>query len=212
MKTAEQHNFPLVGRVELSPEDKPDKLPTLERHPGPVTVPQYFDDETLSYHIDTKHPDYLATLAALQAPGPPDPSEPFDPEKELRELGEERDQQREPKSFTAEWAPGDEPFGESLNLNEYPVALLKMKKCRSFRADLYHKLTIIMRASGGYGSSGLLNTAKRLRVNRTTMHAWLTWRRVPRDLLTFERIDAAYSEALERLVAGGCQKRKRKRK
>jgi hypothetical protein len=184
-------------------------MKTAQQPAGPVTVPQYFDDETLCYHVDTKHPDYLTTLAALQAQEPKELCV-IDSEKELRELGEERDRRREPKSFTAQWAPGDEPFGESLDLNEYPAALLKMKKCRSFRADLLHKLQIIMRASGGYGASGLANAAKRLRVSRVSVWRWLTWRQVPSSLLAFERIDAAYSEALERLVAGGCQKKKRK--
>ncbi len=36
----------------------------------------------------------------------------------------------------------------------FPSALRKLRKCRSFRADLRHKLEIIVRAHGGYGQGG----------------------------------------------------------
>ncbi len=44
-----------------------------------------------------------------------------------------------------------------------------MKKCRSFRADLRHKLEIILRARGDWGQRGVSRASSRLGVTRHTL-------------------------------------------
>jgi hypothetical protein len=127
---------------------------------------------------------------------------------DLLELGADLDTRPLPDPDLKPWAPGDMPHAESVDLNEYPVELLKMKQCRSFRADLRHKLTVIIRAHGGYGHRGVEGAAKRIGVSRITLWNWLRWMTSPRTRLHFEIIDNAYAEALETLVA---DKLKRKR-
>jgi hypothetical protein len=124
-------------------------------------------------------------------------------------LGDLHDKRPLPEPELAPWAPGDLPHGESIDLNEYPVELLKMKVCRSFRADLRHKLTLIIRARGGYGNKGVTGAAERLGVRRQTVYQWLKWLTAPKTRLHLERIDNAYQEAVEQLVA---EKLKRRRK
>lgn len=123
-------------------------------------------------------------------------------------LGADRDCRPVPVGRVVPWAEGDLPHGEDLDLNEYPVELLKMKKCRSFRADLRHKLTIIIRAHGGYGHGGLEGAAKSLRVTRQCVWLWVRWATSPRQRLMFERIDRLYSEGLETLVQEKLKNRK----
>lgn len=126
----------------------------------------------------------------------------------LAELGGARDALPIPAPELAPWAEGDAPHAEEIDLNEYPVELLKLKKCRSFRADLRHKLTLIIRAHGGYGRRGVLRAAYALRVSRQTLNQWLRWEASPRSRNTFARIDNLYAEALEKLVAEKTKKKK----
>lgn len=104
------------------------------------------------------------------------------------------------------WAPGDMPHGESTDLNEFPNEVLKLKICRSFRADLLHKLNLIVRSFGGTGNGGVQRTAQRLRVGRHSLQRWRRWEGSPRTRLVFERIDNAYLEAIEKLATLACKK------
>lgn len=117
------------------------------------------------------------------------------------ELGSLEDRRRFKEPQMTPWAPGDEPLWESINLDELANEVLKMKVCRSFRADLRHKLILIIRANGGYGKLGLDNTAKLLRVHRVTLYRWLNWLQCPRWRNVFERLDSAYEEAVQILTA-----------
>ncbi len=92
------------------------------------------------------------------------------------------------------------PHGQSVDLNEYPSLLKDMKKCRSFRADLRHKLEIIMRAHGGWGQRGVWRASSRLGVTRHTLRKWIKWQTSPRTRLMLETIDNAYEEAIEKLA------------
>lgn len=124
----------------------------------------------------------------------------------LRDLGKEFDLLPLPVPPMTPWAPGDEPHWESLDLNEYATRVRSLRKCRSFRADLRHKLHVIVRACGGYGQRGMWNAAYWLRTTRQALHAWLKWDRTPRFRDTWERIDARYADALELLAARECFK------
>jgi hypothetical protein len=108
------------------------------------------------------------------------------------------------------WAEGDAPAHENLDLNEYAVLVLKLRRCRTFRADLLHKLQLIMRAAGGYGRGGQIRAARRLKVNRHTLRRWLSWKAAPKTRQGFERIDDAYDLAIRELVKEKCRKKKRR--
>lgn len=99
------------------------------------------------------------------------------------------------------------PFhGESLDLNEYPSVLRGIKKCRSFRADLTHKLEIILRAYGGRTNEGLWRTCLRLGTSRHSLRRWLKWERMPQGRLMYSRIDNVYEDSLEILAKQACGK------
>lgn len=131
---------------------------------------------------------------------------------ELGELGARHDKLPVPPPPKTPWAPGDMPHGEDLDLNEYPVELLRLRKCRSFKADLLHKLTIIIRAHGGYGRNGLCRAARVLQVSRVSLWSWLKWRTAPAGRVTMERIDNRYADALEKLVAEKVKRSNKRRK
>jgi hypothetical protein len=124
-------------------------------------------------------------------------------------LGDLGDRRPIPTPPMTPWAEGDEPLWESLDLNELPNEVLKMKVCRSFRADLRHKLTLIIRANGGYGSGGVDGACRRLGIKRVAIHRWLNWIAAPEGRNTFERIDSAYEEAVQILVARKMAKTKK---
>lgn len=132
--------------------------------------------------------------------------------RELADLGRSRDRWRKPEPHVTAWAPGDLPHGESLDLNEYAVTLLRLKKCRSFRADLAHKLAVIIRAAGGYGSAGLTRAACLLRVSPRTLWTWMKWQNAPGQRMIWERVDRLYEEALELLVAAKVKRRAQRKK
>lgn len=126
----------------------------------------------------------------------------------VEDLGRERDRLKIPPPRESVWAEGDQPYGETVDLDEFPVEVLKFTKCRSFHADMRHKLTIILRAAGGYGAEGVRNAAKALRVSRWTFRRWFQWESTPQALRTFERIDNVYEEAIHTLVAEKLKKKK----
>lgn len=102
----------------------------------------------------------------------------------------------------------DELFhGESIDLNEYPTALRGLRKCRSFRADLQHKLSVIVRAQGGWGKRGIWRASDRLSISRHTLRRWFKWETAPRTRLALERIDNAYEESLEILAKQLCKRK-----
>jgi hypothetical protein len=112
-----------------------------------------------------------------------------------------------PQTLTP-WAAGDEPHGQSLDLDEYPSALARLTRCRSFRADLRHKLEVIVRAAGGWRKLGVKTAAKRLGVSRFTLRRWYLWRNVPRSRSALETIDNAYAESLETLARQAVTKKR----
>ncbi len=116
------------------------------------------------------------------------------------DLGAERGCRPLPKHVLPEWAAGDEPYGDSLELQEYPAQLLHFKICRSFRADLRHKLTIIMRAYGGYGDGGMKGASRALGTSIWSFQRWLRWQQFP-EKRQLEKIDTIYAESVAVLVA-----------
>lgn len=116
-----------------------------------------------------------------------------------------------PPLKVAPWADDDFPHGQTCDLNEYPHKVLAMKVCRSFRADLRHKLEILLRAHGGYGRGGLYRAAYCLNVRPRTFASWLHWRAMPKTTAMLERLDERYVEALEILAKRQCQKKPRRR-
>ena len=115
-----------------------------------------------------------------------------------------------PATLDGPWAPDDMPHAESVDLEEYPVILLGLSRCRSFRADLRHKLEIIVRAHGGHGNGGQVRAARTLQVDRHTLWAWYSWHRVPAARWLFERIDNAYALSLEKLALEASKRARRK--
>jgi hypothetical protein len=130
----------------------------------------------------------------------------------VSEIGAEHDARPVPTGRIVPWSEGDLPHGENIDLNEYPVELLKFKKCRSFRADLRHKLEIIIRAYGGYGHRGVHRAARRLQCTRQSVMNWLRWDTSPRTRFLLERIDNAYAEAIEELVKTRLKKKRVRKK
>ena len=129
------------------------------------------------------------------------------PADDLEELGAEHDLFPPTQGEAIPWAPGDAPHGENLDLNEYPRELLRLKQCRSFRADLRHKLTVIIRAHGGVGNRGVNNAAYALFTTRQTIGRWLRWDCAPAERVTWEKIDRLYAESIEKLVAEKTRKK-----
>lgn len=102
------------------------------------------------------------------------------------------------------------PHSLTTDLNEYPKQLLRLKQCRSFRADLLHKLQLIIRSFGGWGNRGIWRTASRLGVSRFTIRRWLRWESFPGSIGLVERIDDTYTEAIERLAAAASRRKQRR--
>ena len=105
-----------------------------------------------------------------------------------------------PPLHETQWADGDTPHAESVDLNEYPSVLKGIKKCRSFRVDMRHKLEIIVRSLGPWGSGSLGRAARILRVTPAMFSAWVREEKWPGTKNVFDRIDNAYSDALEVLA------------
>lgn len=126
---------------------------------------------------------------------------------DILELGELGDRRVIPKPHSTPWADGDAPLWESVDLTELPNEVLKMKVCRSFRADLRHKVIMIIRAHGGYGRGGVKRACRSLRVRRMTLYRWMEWKHVPKARNVYERIDTAYEEAIQTLVAQEMKRR-----
>jgi hypothetical protein len=105
-----------------------------------------------------------------------------------------------------------QPYSETVDLNEYPKQLIKLRICRSFRADLLHKLQVIIRAHGGHRLGGVKRAARALSVSRRTICRWLAYENVPSSVTQFKRIDDAYLSATERLARRAASRRKYKDK
>lgn len=93
------------------------------------------------------------------------------------------------------------PQGLSVETDEPPASGLKLPRVRSFRADLRHKLEIIVRAHGGYGRGGVIRAARALRVSRRTLARWLQWGSAPRTRSKWARVDDLYADSLSALGA-----------
>lgn len=104
------------------------------------------------------------------------------------------------------------PHGQSVDLNEYPSLLKGMMKCRSFKADLRHKLEIILRAHGGWGQRGVWRASSRLGVTRHTFRKWIRWKSSPRTRLMLELIDDVYEESIEKLAQEALREGKKRGK
>lgn len=109
----------------------------------------------------------------------------------------------------AQWAEGDAPWCESMDLQEYPSVLKGITKCRSFAADLNHKLQILVKACGGWGNGGVRRACQALRIDRSQFANWRYGKTSP-CRLTLQRIDNRYSEALEILAAQLVAKRRKR--
>lgn len=109
------------------------------------------------------------------------------------------------------WQPGDLPHAENIDLVEYPNEVLKMTVCRSFRADLLHKLEIIVRANGGAGEQGVWRAASELGISRSTLGRWRTLRTYPGSRVMFETIDRVYSDSIQLLAQRKLRRKRRRR-
>jgi len=116
-----------------------------------------------------------------------------------------------PPQTIAPWAEGDTPHCDTLDVKEVKSQLEGFLVCRSFRADMRHKLEIIIRAHGGYLHGGLRRAAKRLHCSRWTLRRWYLWKTIPNARGQWETIDNAYIEGIEELAKQrAADKRKRK--
>jgi hypothetical protein len=92
------------------------------------------------------------------------------------------------------WGAGNIPPGLSLEFEEIMLPELGIRKCRSFRADLVHKLNIICRVRGTWAK-----TAKALGTRDCVVRAWRAWKACPGSMITLQRIDSEYEMAIEKL-------------
>lgn len=109
------------------------------------------------------------------------------------------------------WLPEEPPHAERIDLDEFADKVLRLKICRSFRSDLTHKLTMLVRAHGGHGSRGVWRASQVLRVSRHTLRRWLKWEAAPGGKQILERIDNAYSEAVRMLAREAAFRRSRRK-
>ena len=93
------------------------------------------------------------------------------------------------------WGHDNIPPGLSLEFEEKPIAELGIRKCRSFRADLVHKLNIICRAH----DNSWEKTAEALGKRSCVLRAWRAFKSTPKSAGMFQRIDNLYEVSLERL-------------
>lgn len=106
----------------------------------------------------------------------------------------------ERKAATAEeilnstWGEGNIPYSHSVEAEEPVIEELGIKRCRSFRADLHHKLKIIIRAAGTQKTAAML-----VGVKEDSMTDWLTLKGWPARESTFQKIDSTYEYAVEKL-------------
>ena len=93
------------------------------------------------------------------------------------------------------WAePADVPYAETVDFDEVSIDELKLKRARSFRADLYHKLNILIRAFGG-----ICAASRECHCHRTQFSRWLNGHDFPRWNY-LHVIDNRYALALEILI------------
>lgn len=99
------------------------------------------------------------------------------------------------RKLAESWGEDNIPYNISLTIEELPIAELAIKRCRSFRSDLHHKLNILVAC---YGSQK--KAAKAIKIPRQTFVNWANWKTAPGSRYILEKIDAEYELALERLV------------
>lgn len=99
------------------------------------------------------------------------------------------------KELIEKWGEDNIPPGLSLEFEEKLIAELGIRKCRSFRADLVHKLNIICRVRGTWEK-----TAKAIGTRGCVVRAWRAWKACPGSMITFQRIDSEYEMAIEKLA------------
>lgn len=99
------------------------------------------------------------------------------------------------------WAPGDEPYGLSLNPYEATVEELGIIKVRSFRSDLLHKLHVIMRAHGGWNWQTTKFVSYKLKISVKAIDRWSTFKAHP-TASKLEAIDRLYEESIGTLKQG----------
>lgn len=102
------------------------------------------------------------------------------------------------------WGEGNIPYSHSVEVEEPLVEELGMKRCRSFRADLHHKLRIIVRAVGTAKKAAPL-----LGVGEDRLSCWFHLKAWPGDESTFQRIDSIYEFAVEKLRVERARKHKK---
>jgi hypothetical protein len=101
------------------------------------------------------------------------------------------------------WGKDNIPYNESVDPEEPLVEELGIKRCRSFRADLLHKLRTIRRAHGGLDKEA----AYAMKIPADRFSHWINLRQVPGTWAAFERIDSCYEYAIERLRLDATRRR-----
>jgi hypothetical protein len=101
------------------------------------------------------------------------------------------------------WGRGNTPYNRSLTVEEPLLEELGIKRCRSFRADLHHKLRIIIKVDGTAKIA-----ARRIGVGEDRISKWLNLKAFPGRETTFLKIDSAYEYAVEKLRLQKLKKKK----
>lgn len=108
-----------------------------------------------------------------------------------------------PDNWVLEQIDGPLGYSDCVDFEEVTIEELDMKRARSFRADLIHKLNIIHRAYGTIDKA-----AHAIGVNEVTFDRWLGGRRTP----YFRHqcaIDDTYQLAIEMLIQAKREKVKK---
>lgn len=107
------------------------------------------------------------------------------------------------QDLETKYEPQDVSYSEGVDFAEIPAASLNNNRCRSFRADILHKLKVIERA---YGRK---DAAFKLGVKTRALSEWMAFRSVPESRPQFDKIDSLYEISIEKLLL---QDKTRKRK
>lgn len=101
------------------------------------------------------------------------------------------------------WGADNIPYSHSVDPEEPLIEELGMKRCRSFRADLHHKLRVIIRA---YGTAK--KAATWIGVGEDRVSRWLHLRAWPGDERIMQKIDSCYEYSVEKLRVQNIKKKK----
>lgn len=102
--------------------------------------------------------------------------------------------------------PEDVPYEETAKFSENTLPFWPFKRARSFRADMMHKLGVILRA---YGTQR--EAAYALKIESYVFGRWMSMKAAPAGRAVYDRLDRTYEMALVRLEMAHNKKQAKKK-